>query len=152
MIQTYISIGSVVVASISALYAYFSFKYNKKIFIISQTPILIPTFSGTQNHSYVNVSNNHESSIAKNVSIFVEKGKLTKTYSIENEFLSPGLSTLPITIDEDIDGCNFRISYLNIFDKKVCLSGTLYYIENKTDLQNIDFKIESVTQRRLKDI
>jgi hypothetical protein len=144
-LENYITVGSVFVAIFSAWYSRNSFKLSEKNNIISQTPVLIPTFSGSATNYTVRVINDHKSGVAKNLSITLEKGKLSKTFSITNEFLSPSMGTYPLAINEDVDGCSFTISYLNIFDKKVLLSGKIHYINNLPDLQDIKFKIESVS-------
>lgn len=143
--QNYISIGSVIFSGLSVLYTCLSFKENKKVYIISQTPVLIPNLTGIPTAPIVSLINTHKSGVAKNVCISLEGGKLDRLYSLEKEFLAPGMKTRDIKTNQSIDGSLFKISYVNIFDKKITVKGSIHYLENTPDLQNIEFKIESVT-------
>ncbi len=143
-VQNYISIVSAVVASVSAFLAYNSFKLNKQNNVLTQTPVLLPQFSG-QNYDYtVSIINDHKTGIAKDLSFVIEKGKLQRSYLKEKEFLAPGMKTVPVIISEDITGSSFKISYLNIFNKRIIVSGVVHYINELPDLQDVKFEIESV--------
>lgn len=146
--NTILSISSAFIATFSAFVAYFSYKQNSKSYIISQTPILIPTFVKIDENKYeLSTLNTHKSAIAKEVSISLKGGKLKQVYKKENEFLTPDMRTLPLQImEENIDGASFEITYKNIFGKNIESKGVVYEIKlNNFDFQNMNFIIKSIT-------
>lgn len=141
-----ISIISVVAAVVSAILAYLSYRKNGKLYLIAQTPVLIPILSKRGDSKYfIFTTNTHESAIAKEVCITLKGAKLSKVYSRENEFITPNMSTYRIEINESVDGASFEITYKNIFGKFVFTKGTIHeMVPGQFDLQNIDFKIEGI--------
>jgi hypothetical protein len=145
-VESIIAIISALSAILSSIITWFVYRANLKINTLSETPILLPNFEKKENGYYYYVKNEHPRSVAKDVSLCLSGAKLSTKYKVENEFLAPDARSRKVAIDENIDGSSFYISYLNIFDKKVEVSGTVHFIDSLPDLQNISFSIQSISK------
>jgi hypothetical protein len=141
----WVPILSVIFAGLSALYARFAYKENVKAYRLNQTPILMPEIRVAGSETAIFVDNKHRSAFAKGLSLEIRGGKLSKKYSVEDEFITPGLKTKDLKTTEDIDGCHFTINYQNVFDDRVIICGTLHKISPGIfDIQDVEFNMSAL--------
>jgi len=151
VIENWVGLGSVMVAFVSALYARFSYVENKKSYQLSQTPILLPLVgeSNDKKNYYIGINNNHDSGIAKNLSLKIFKDARVIA-SVENEFLIPHYVTNRLEITKDAAKYSFEVKYRNVFNQAILLTGIIDVSNidinrHLPDLQNIELKIDGIT-------
>ena len=149
-----ISLFSLVIAVISAAVAFLSYRDSAKNYRLNQTPILLPDFQVSGEQLSAGLLNRHQTGTAKNVNLSLRNGKLDRIYSsTENEFLPPTMAIRRFDIPKDIDGCDFTVTYCNLFNNSVFITGRIHEIKGGVfDIQHVSISIDTITPTFLSNI
>lgn len=121
-----------------------SLRASNRTFELVNTPILLPRIHKTGENYSVGLDTDNIVGIIKNIKLIIEKGRLRNPLVVCNdEFLGPRMFITPVVTPEDLNGSNFVLTYKNLTNRKVKITGRVHFgSDNKADYRELDYCIK----------